>query len=311
MAIPGPLLTRRRVIRVKLETTRGEAIVPDVELKCFDPQIQATGPYIERKPVRASGGHDVGVIGERVGTFSVRSELRGDGAASGGDLDAGLAVLFKCCGMQLSGGVYKPQSVAASQNTCTIYVYEDGVLKALTGAAGTYTIEGEFGKLAIVNFEMSGIWVAVSDDALPETSHNATVPPRVASASFTIGSESPKVSRFSLTFGGVVSAREDIDTAAGVLHYSVVDRDPRFEVDPEEETVANNDFFGDWLAGTTAAMSIQIGGTAGNQITIAAPKLQYAELTEGDREGKAILDLNGVCLTNSDLGEDDITLTPA
>jgi hypothetical protein len=305
MAVAGPLASRRKVIQVALETDRGTAVVPDLPALAFDPQINTDAPFIERKPHGASGGHATGFLGERVGSASFRLEMRGSGSSA--TFDPALAALLQCCGLKLSTGVYKPCH-PVDQKCCTIYVHEDGLLKSLHGCAGNVKIEGERGKPCYASFEMKGVWAAPTDVALATVSHNATVPPRVSSCTFTLDSATPYIAGFSLDLGNDVQPREDVNSPEGTLHYYVADRGPVITLSPEMQLVATYDWFGKWTGLSALAFSILVGSATNNKFTLAAPALQIRKLSESDRAGKAANDIECQCCYSG--GDDEVSLTP-
>jgi len=294
------LIAQKKVILVDLETeAKGTAVVPTTPVLAYDVDIRPAAPFVARKPTGNTLGHSTGQLGETVGVCTFRTELRED-AVSG--LDDGISVLLQCCGFKLSTLTYAPTSNIADQKTCTIYVYEDGKLKKLTGAMGNVSFDGEFGKVMYCNFEMFGVWIAPTDESMATPTHDATMPPRLASATWTIGSWEPVISTISFNMNNAVVPVEDITAAAAVSHYVITDRDPVVSFNPEQTLVADNDIHGMWLAGTTAALSLALGET----ITIAAPKLQYREVPEGDRDGRLTDEVTAQC--NEDSGDDEITI---
>jgi len=314
MPVYGPLASRRKVILIGLESTRGTAVVPAIPIKAFDPVHDPTAPFIERKPISAGGGHDVGVVGERTAKISFRAELRGNGNAGAADLDAGIAAALLACGWQKSAGVYKRQPACTSQQTATLYTYEDGRLKAACGCAGTARLEGAPGQLCSFTFDFEGVWIAPTTAALPSPAHNSTVPPRFAGAAVTVtkGSDvySPRFSRFALNLNNKLAALRDPEPAAGVLCYSVPEWDPQCEFDAEAVLAAVADVWAEWLAGTPGALAIQVGSAAGNRIDIDAPVFQYRSIAGGDRDGLQLDNLTGQCCVSSAPG-DELTITPS
>jgi len=305
MALAGPLSTRRRIALVGLETVeRGQPVVPATPLTCYEAKMDPKAAYSERKPTGPSAGNAPGVLGAMIGTFTCRADLRGSGTSG---LDDGLDVLLQCCGFNVNGNVYTPESVAADQKTCTIYLYEDGMLKVLSGCAGTFTLDGEAGQVGVINFDMSGVWTDVTYDGLPQTSPNATLAPRFVSAAMAIDvTYSPFVGRFSLNMGNNVSPREDVNSPGGVLHYVVADRSPVISLDMEAAVSPAHDPFALWLAGTPAAFTCRFGAETGNAVAINAPAIQYREIAEGDRGGKLVSNVQAVCCY--DEGDDDVEI---
>ena len=170
---------------------------------------------------------------------------------------------------------------------------------------GNVTIKGEVGKRVMCDFDFSGIWQAPIDEALPAYAPSVTAPAFLRGATLTLD-ESIKISSFSLNIGCQVIARLDPNAESGIAYFMITNFDPVVTLDPEADIVAGNDFYGAWLAGTEAALSLEIlSGT--DKITIAAPKVQYKEIAEGSREDIATDEITGQC--NNSTGDDAVTIT--
>jgi len=302
MALSAPLLTRKKVIKVILEAEKGTKLAGTTAIMVFDLAINPTAPYEERKGTGLyRGPKETGVLGERSGTCNFSVELRADTAA----MEAGLAILLQACGLKQTVQVYQVHSAPGDDKTISIDIWEDGVKKGLAGAMGNVTFEGEAGKRMMCNFEFTGIWQAVIDEALPAFAPAVYPPIRLQGGTFTLGGESIKVGKFSLNMGNNVVMRGDVDGVGGIAHYAITDIDPVVSMDPEADLVAGYDFNGIWLAGTEAAVSLAVtDGT--NTVTFTLPKVQARELTQGDREGIQIYEFTGQC--NHDSGDDSVAI---
>jgi hypothetical protein len=289
-----PLLSRKKVIQVEIESAKGTAnAVPSVtDVLVFEPDMKPTAPFQQRKgPGKYLGNSEKGIIEEKSGSFTCSAEMRGNGTNA---MDTGLAVLLQACGLKNTAETYQVTSVPANHKTITIWVFEDGVKKILHGAMGNVTFEGETGKRLMCNFEFTGIWNAPTDAAIPAFAPSAEPPPILATGTFSIGA-ARKVSRFSLNMNNEVVLRHDINAASGIAHAVITDFDPVVGADLEADLVATYDINGIWLAGTEAAMSVVLGTGAGKCITFTIPKLQYREIPEGDRSGLQIYDITAQC----------------
>jgi len=300
------MVSRRKVVQVKLETDRGTAVTPDLPLSVSDPRIDSDAEFIERKLAGASGGHAQGYVNVGPASIGFRVEMRGDGATAA--FDAALAALLQCCGFKLATGVYAPCH-AYDGKCCTISFHEDGLLKLARGCAGEVTFEGEAGGRVYAVFDLKGVWADPTDVAVPAVTLNATVAPRFESCTFTIDSANRYIDRLSLKMGNNVQARQDVASANGILHYYVADRDPQLTLTPEAALVAGYDWFGKWKASTQFALSLLVGGTTFNKFTLACPKLQIRSMKGADRNGVAAHETT--FQANYNTGDDDVTLTPA
>lgn len=306
MVLSAPLLTRKRVIKVVLESPKGSKAAGTEAILVFDLEINPTSPFEERKGSGLYRGHTVkGVHGERSGVCSFKCELRANGS---GGMDAGLAILLQACGLKKTSETYQVHSTHASDETISIDVWEDGVKKGLGGASGNVTFEGDTGKRMFCNFEFSGVWQAPVDDALPAYAPGSTAPMLIQGGTFTLAGESIKIGRFSLNMGTNPIPRMDVDSTGGIAYYAITDYNSVIGLDPEADLVAGYDYHAAWLAGTEVAVSLIVNdGT--DKVTFTIPKVQYRELAEGDREGIQIYDLTGQC--NPSSGNDNVAITAA
>lgn len=300
------LLTRKRVIKVILEAAKGTKLAGTQALWVFDLDINPTSPFEARKGTGLyRGDMEEGVLGERSGVCSFTAEMRGTGAAG---MEAGLAILLQACVLKKTLEVYQVHSTHTDDKTISIDVWEDGVKKGLAGASGTVTFDGEVGKRMFLKFEFSGVWQVPVDEALPAYAPATTAPMLIQGGTFTLATESIKISKFSLNMGCNVVPRMDPDAAGGIAYYMITDFEPLLSIDPEAQLIAGYDYHGAWLAGTEAAVSLAINdGT--DKVTFTLPKVQYRDIKEGDREGIQIYDITGQC--NHSAGNDSVKLEAA
>jgi len=303
MALSAPLLTRKRVIKVKLEITKGTKVAGDQAIYVEDLEINSTSPYTSRKGTGLyRGTKEKGILGARSGQATFKAELRGSGSHG---MEAGLAILLQACGLAKTTEVFQVHSTHSSDKTISIDVWEDGKKKGLAGASGNVVFEGEQGGRMMCNFTFDGVWQAPIDEALPAYAPSTTTPMRLQGGTFTLATLAIKIGKFSLDMGCAVVPRYDVVAAGGIAYYMITDYDSVVSMDPEADLVGGYDYYGIWLAGTEAAVSLAL--TDGTDIvTFTLPKVQYKELKEGDREGIQIYDLTGECHHSS--ANDSITI---
>jgi len=301
------LIANKKVLGVKLEviTTKGEPVVADTHIITYDPEMMSAAEFIERRGAGSGafmGFNQAGVVGKQVGVCNFRVDLKGNGT---NNWDAGLAIFMQCCGFDLTTTVLTPVSTVGAQYTCTIYLWEDGLLKQLSGCMGNVTIDWEEGMPAAANFSFQGIFAQqadVADMAMPEFAPDTTTPSLMGSGTWTLGGDAIKISKLSLDMKNELALRGN--------HYVITNRAPSITIDPEAQTTSatGHDFNALWIAGTTAALSLVIGTGAGHQITLGVPVFQYAEPpASGDRDGLFTYDIVGNCNVSS--GNDEVSIT--
>jgi len=303
-----PLLAKRRVLAAKLETTSGTAVTltsgTDAMINAYDVVIDSEMTYNERV-AQGAFGRQAGNTGTRAGSVKFKIEAVGSGTA--GTAPGWALVLFEACAMSQSGGLFTPLSASASQKSATIGVYEDGAIKMLVGSMGTWSFNGDDGKIGYFEFDFKGVWIAPVDGAMFTPQSSATIPPAFSGATFTIGAFTPKLSKVSIAYGAKVEMREDVTNAAGFIASIITDRKVTGKLDPETTLVATYDQFGIWLAGTSAALSLA-WGASGAGMTIAAPVVQYTGIKEGDRNGKVISNEDFICAQNGSTPDSEISI---
>ena len=306
MALSAPRLVRKRVLHVTTETTKGTLANPTTDVLVFEMVSNPVDPFVERKGSGKFLGHtSPGVLeGTAKAECSFKCELRGDGASG---MDPALAILLQSCGLVKAAEVYTPTSVHATQKTCSLSFFEDGIERLMIGCMGNWSLAPDGGRL-VFDFNFEGVWEAPTDQALPTAAHSTRAPLSWGNASnaFTLATEAIKISTFTFSPNNQLVPRFQ----NGRISYSMItDRDPVWTMDPESDLIAGYDFYGAWLAGTEVAISLAItDGT--DTVTFAVPKFQYRELKEGDRDGISIEDLTGQCnISNIDTGDDEFSLT--
>lgn len=301
------MLYKRRVLAFKIEVTPGtaESLADADAVFCFDPVMQGDIPQKDRVAT-GSLSRLASVPGPRKGTITFDIELAGSGVDA--ITDPKWATLLQACGMKTAAGVYTFTSNTADYKTITLGLYEDGVFKLMSGAMGTWSLEAENGRPGMIRFSFEGIWNAPTDASMLALPSYAVVPPRFAAATFTLGAETPKISRISLESGNTIKLVEDITKASAYNRAVVTDRKVGGRIDPEAETIAAWDVWGQWIAGTEAALTLQIGSVAGNIINFTANKCQISNAQEAERELLVTTDID-YQLNATSAGDDELSVS--
>ena len=306
-----PLLRRKRVLAAKIESTSGTAeslANADAAFNAFDVEIQVNSEQLEREG-QGSFSSLPSVPGPRGGTLSFKTNLFGDGAAG---TPGWASTLLPACGYVESTGTFSPTTEAPGSNvkTLTMAVYEDGVKKTLRGAAGTFQITAEAGKLVMLEWTFTGVWVAPTDVAILTPTYPTISPLRFVSTAYTLGGSTPPCTN-SLTIdaGNTVILRPcpTPSDSSGYETALITARKPMLTIDPESQLVATNDFYGDWLSMTEQACSLALtDGT--DTITIAAPKAQHLPPQEAERSDIQVDTLEFQLNRSASAGDDELTI---
>jgi len=290
------LLTRRKVILAKVESTYGVDAVPVAAtnaILCEAPSWSSAGlSMIPRPGARPSRGMLKQIFGGRLlqATFGV--EVKGSGAAG---TPPEIGVLLRGCGLDetivaSTSVTYAPVSVG--DDSLTLYVYEDGKRIILTGCRGNCQFQLDASNKLMANFTFTGHESAQTDVALPAPTYSAVEPEPFIAAGFTIDSFAAVISSISCDLANNIAMPKDVNSADGYGEIQIVDRDINGSIDPLDELVANEDFLGNFKSGAAMAMTTgPVGATAGNIVTFSWPAVSYRDASPADREGVAGLAL--------------------
>lgn len=321
-----PILTRRAIIAAKIETTAGTAIdsvVPgDINLLVMDPKFDPKIPLFERNGVNGVFSRFASIPGARMATLSFKVELRGSGAAG---TPPAIGKLLKACGMKetINAGtsvIYNLTSLQTDFSWLTIDLYRDGVRKRLRGAQGSYKYVGKVGEPGMIEFTFTGVFDGASDQTFPaSTAFESTLPPTLLSSTFSIVSYAARVSSINIDIGNKVIMRQDINSTDGFTFALITDRHPKGSFDPEDTTVGSSqsstDWYGRFKSGALGDLTFKHNGGAGNTIAIGSSPLtsppatvQYASISEGNRDDIATLGIDFNFVRSASTGNDEFEI---
>lgn len=312
------LLTRKKVLAAKVETTPGSAeslTASEAAFNVFGADIQPRFDFLHRES-QESFSPLAGVATPAIGTVSFSMELYGNG----GGTNPWAPVFLPACGFYLDSTTYKLKSEGPGSNvkTLTLGLYQDGLFKSIYGAAGNVRFNMVNGRIATADFTFTGVFATPSDVALITPDYPENTPIKFNSATVSIGSTwgtgsaNLIASRVGIDVGNQVVMREDVHKTSGFAHAIITNRLVTGEIDPESTLIATHNIWSEITAGTQGALSVILGGT-GNLVTFSAPKLQFSNIRYGNR-GDICVDeltfvLNRNLGTGGDRGDDELTIS--
>lgn len=320
-----PLLKKVRQLAAKIETTIGtDASLgnSDVAFNAWDIMIQ---PNIDRatREAQSDFGQISGTPGQYIGTATFKTDMGWDGTSTE---PSWADILLPACGWVKLNTVFTPRANAPETETTdpgpafekprciTISSYQNGKIRKLTGAMGTFKIILTAGKMAHIEWEFKGAYTAIADGSMLTQTAPTASPLRFASASAcTFNSVSLAVESITIDAGNVLTAVEDCTTAAGVKNFLVTERIPKITCNPESILNSSQNRESIWLAGTEYAIAITMDGTGTSTIGFAAPKAELINVQEGDRNGMITDELEFQCNKNGNTINSalSITFTPS
>jgi hypothetical protein len=245
-----------------------------------------------------TGNGHIGLITDYVGSTKVATVQASTatfvpGASSGYSIAANVA--------------YLPVSTGFA--SATIYFNNDGVLHKITGARGTFTLNTSVGEIPTIDFQLTGIYNAPTDTAAPATTYTNQATPVIFKAgntsAFSILSYTACLQSVSFNMANETVYRELVGCTKEVL---ITNRAPAGDCMIEAPTIAQKDFFTIANNDTTGTLTLLHGSTAGNRVTLLAPKVDITNPSYGDQDGIQMLNIPYVAIPTT-AGNDEIKLT--
>ena len=310
------LLLRKRLIVIETESSYGTDPTPTgadavlVRDLTITPQ---SSDVVSRDLIRPYLGASQQILtNTRVEcTFSV--EMAGSGTA-GTAPQYGKAL--KACGLSetvASGTSVTYEPVSAAFSSVTIYYMIDGVRHKATGCRGTVSISAEVGSIPTLDFSFTGIYNAPDDSALLTPTYANQDDPLVFKngnvTGFQLLSYSGALQSFSFDLGNSTVYRELVGGTKEVL---ITDRAATGSLSIEAVTMATKDYFASAVDDDAALGNLVFthGTAAGNKVQFTSSKVDIGDVSYGDSDGIAMLEIPYTCVPDSAAGaEFDLVYT--
>lgn len=305
------LLTNKRSILAKIEATYNTDPTPTGAanaILCSNMNFvpQETN-LVQRSMVRPYLSNDGQVIEGAHCTIDFDVELAGSGAAG---TAPGYGCLLRACGFSETINVgtsviYAP--ISSAFESATIYANIDGVLHKISGIRGTVAFDMNAKQIPVMKFKLTGLYTTPTDAAAPVATYTTFQKPLIInntnSSGFSLHGYSGVLGSLSIDMANTVTYR----SLVGLEDVRITDRKPAGSIAIEAVNIASKDFFTIAKAGTTGALALQHGTTAGNIISISAPAVQLTKPTYQDSDNVQMLQMSMDLQPSS--GNDEFTLT--
>lgn len=307
-----PLLSRKRLILAKTETTYGTDPTPTGAANAILVRNLEITPLqadvVTRDLIRPYLGNSDQLLAQTRVEVTFEVELAGSGLV--GEPPA-YSALLKACGLSETitafiSVTYAP--VSASFSSATIYFHNDGIRHKVTGCRGTFELSAEVGQIPTISFTMTGIYNAPTDVAAPAPTYAAQAAPLIFkngnTSNFSIFSYSGCLQSLSFQMANEVVYRELVGCTKESL---IVNRAPAGDVVIEAPSIATKDFFAIATGSSTGSISFQHGSLAGNIVTFTTAQADIANPSYSDQDGIQMLNLPYVAVPTS-AGNDELRL---
>lgn len=309
------LRTSQRLLLAEIESTYGTDPTPTGAANAILVRSLEITPIqadlVERELVRGFMGNFEGLLAFQRVELTFEVELAGSGAA--GTAPAWGPIMQACgCSQTIAASTsvtYAP--VSSSFSSVTFYYYTDGVRHKVTGARGSFAINGEVGAIPTLSFTFQGIYNAPDDSANPTPTYQNQAKPVLFKQGNTTAQQlfsyAGAVQSFSFDLGGQLVYRELVGGSKEVLY---TDRKPSGSIVLEAELMATHNFFSDITGAGTGNNTFQHGQTAGNIVTFSAPQTDLTAASYSDSDGIQMLNLDyNAAPSNAGNDEFSIVLT--
>ena len=303
------LIDKNRLFGAKIETTPGTAesmTGTEAAFNAWDFRIQ-NETVMDEIQGQSGFGRRASVPGAYTGKISLKTHMGWDGTATE---PSWADTLLPMCGWVKSGQVFTPRTDYPGTNvkTGTLVIWQTGKYRVLKGCMGTFKIVAPTGKVAVIEWEFSGVWVPETDVTMVTTTHPTPLPLRHANSTSTWASVALCYSNITFDAGNVVSPIE-CPSGEGIAMFMVSDRNSKVTADPEAKTTTEQDRMNQMLSMTEAALTYDIDGPTNSKITIAAPKAQIIKNTEAVRSGLTIDQLEWQLNKNASAVDQESSIT--
>ena len=312
----GGMITRRIHVGGRLESTKGTAITVgagQAKILAYEPAFEFNPAKFKRNPFTASLSRHASLTGQHLAELTFRAELMAPPIARIGESPSNGPYL-QASGLDesLSGSTssaYAPISTLALMETITIAVWEDGMKKVLAGAMGNARFIFVVGESVMVEYTFMGKYSTHEDESMPSPEPEDEKPFIFQNATFTVHSSPMLIQNMEINMQNEIIYRPKPQDETGILHAMIVGRDPIVTLDPEQQLVADFNFFNRLKVSTEAAISIILQSSDDSICTIALPKTAFTGLSQNDREGIRTYSATMEANKNSTAGNDELTIT--
>jgi len=278
----------------KKESAEGTAIAittTEATMLARNLSYSADIPFHEVGAVSANHGQFKGVSGgPRTATLSAEFPIKGSGVLGTAPAIDPILEAMGLLGVNDPGvsEIYK-DTVHGSAMTAAWWVAADvtnGLKHILHGARCSGEIILNCGEIPILKTEIMGVWNIPTQTAmLGDITYETTVSQDIAGGAFTLDSQNLKYRNFSINIENDLVVRPDPNKATGAFSVLIAKQRITATMDIEAEDPGTWDAFTEMTTDQEWAMSLVVGATQGNIITITAPKVQIMEIGVSDRDG--------------------------
>lgn len=185
----------------------------------------------------------------------------------------------------------------------------DGHAQDIAGCRGTWGFTANANELPYWSFDLRGQFATPVKGAAPSVAYTSHVkPPRIEPANvtaFTLGGTTLRFRSFSMQSGNQIG----VNRYANLVETFLGDRAITGSAVVQMPDLASKDLIAMARAGTLEALAFTYGTTAGNIVSLAAPKVQVKLAGEPYQNAEGDLDISLDLNFTPDTGDDEVAFT--
>ena len=302
------MLTRKKVLLAKLETTYGSDPTPTAAsnaILAIEPDIKENFSPFDRGIHLSTLSNKPSLSQTQYSDITFRCELKGSGTPG---TPPRMGALLQACSMSetiVSGTSVTYAPTSSNQQSVYLYLYADGRLHKVAGCVGSWKLTCPPGGIAVFDFNFSGKYVAATSAAIVTGTYDQD-PPQCKSCSVTYNSYTDFIPRqIELDLANTLAQRPNLNSSTGLEGFFVTSRKPTMVIDVESTIVASYNFRSDAMT-NQREVAWQVGSVAGNICSITVPKYNITTVEYQDGDGILLDKVTGECTVNS--ADDEIEL---
>ncbi len=317
MAQPTVSRWSRGALAIKTETTYGTDATPGSADIVFARNIAFRVVQAQFRDDRIAGASAQlpDIPGARAASVSFECLLHGAGAAYAAnvkpEVDAILRALGYAAAGSFTGGsekwTYTPQAGATMGESVSVqFVVENAPSGKLLGCFGTGRISARAGEPGVLAVTLQGLYQTPADVSMITAAPSSVQQPQFRAAAVTLDGQTCKVGMMELDLGNDVQLKASANDAQAydgcVLNRGRI----QATFDPEAVAGSTYNFHSKRDTGALVTAAWQLGTLQYNRVLFSAPKLQYLDVSETQRQGLRAYQL--ACLLVASSGGDELSI---
>lgn len=191
---------------------------------------------------------------------------------------------------------YLPTSTSANLKTGTAYLYVDGVCWQAVGLTGNWDVSNQTAQIGRMTFQLSGIYQAKIDAALPAyTAPTTNITPIMRAGSTLMNRIAAACKSLTFKSNNQIVNPPNPNAVQGFDPGVILSRKFEGAIDPQDTLVATRDTMGDFINGYQRILHCRYGSQPGGRVGYLAPTAKYLSASPSNDGDMQRLSINFEC----------------